>query len=92
MAIKRGDTKLFSWKKTCYPNEFVRRAELSLGMRIKGRGLHGFRRAFSNRLCNSELSIIDIQEAMRHGSIDITMKHYKEFRPDKLIKKMSEVL
>jgi len=92
LAIKRGDTKLFSWKKTCYPNESVRRAELNLDMRIKGRGLHGFRRAFSNRLCNSKLSIIDIQEAMRHGSIDITMKYYKEFRPDKLIKKMSEVL
>ena len=54
----------------------------------KGRGLHGFRRAFSNRLCSVSLTY----KKQCDTSIDITMKHYKEFRPDKLIKKMSEVL
>ena len=97
LAILRGDANLFSWNRTYYPNESVRRAEINLGMRVKGRGLHGLRRAFSNRLFSilkekKDISLVDIQEIMRHGSIEITLQYYKEFNQSELIKTLSKNL
>ncbi|MDR0926915.1 MAG: tyrosine-type recombinase/integrase [Ignavibacteria bacterium] len=92
LANKRNDKKLFSWKDTKLPNNILKRAERNLDMRIKGRGLHGFRRAFADRLFNSNFNITDVKEIMRHKSIQTTLEHYKSVNERNLIVKMTDRL
>jgi integrase len=54
--------------------------------------LHGFRRAFTRRLVKSDIAIPDIQDLLRHSSIETTMKHYNEYRPDELIEEINKKL
>jgi integrase len=92
LAKERDDEKLFSWKATNGPNRVIRRAEQSIGIKIGERGLHGFRRAFANRLFKQGMAIVDVQEIMRHKDIQTTLKYYKEFREKELLEKMAEKL
>ena len=92
LAILRKDKKLFQWRKTALPNDLVKKAERKFGAKIEGRGLHGFRRAFANKLFEQHLEITEIQEIMRHRNITTTLDHYKEFRQKELIEKMSKKL
>jgi integrase len=92
LAILRGNNKLFSWKEIKYPNGIIIRAERKLEMKIEGRGLHGFRRSFSNRLFKQKLTIPDVQDIMRHKNIKTTIEHYREFYPELLIEEMSKKL
>jgi integrase/recombinase XerD len=92
LANKRNDTKLFSWLEYNLPNRILRRAESYLKIKIEGRGLHGFRRAFTRRLIKSDISIPDIQDLLRHKSIETTMKHYNEYRPDELLEEINKKL
>ena len=92
LAKKRNDTKLFSWKETRLPNKILMRSELKMGIKIKGRGLHGFRRGFADRLFAIGLSIPEVQEIMRHRDINITIAHYRSTNQKELIEKMTEKL
>ena len=92
MAIRRGDEKLFSWKSRTAPNKVVARAEKKLGAKIKERGLHGFRRAFADRLFEKGLDIPEVKDIMRHRNIETTMKYYRSYQQKKLIEKMSKRL
>ena len=92
LALERKDGKLFSWKETQSPNRIIKRVENSIGIKAESHGLHGFRRAFANRLFEQKLEITDIQEIMRHRDIQTTLRYYKEFKQRELIKKMSEKL
>ena len=74
------------------PNRILRRAEQKLDIKKQGRALHGFRRSFTYKLIKSDIAIPDIQDLMRHKSIETTMKHYNEYRPDELIKEITEKL
>jgi integrase len=91
-AILRGDKKLFSWKETRLLNRIVERAERNIGIKKEGRGLHGFRRAFTRKLAKNKITIPDMQDILRHKSIGITMKHYNEYRPEELVEEMSKKL
>jgi len=66
--------------------------ENKLGIKTAGRGLHGFRQSYADRLFNSGFEIAEIQEAMRHRTIDTTIKHYKSFNKSKLTNKLNEKL
>jgi integrase len=93
IVLEKGkDGKLFSWSSTVTPFQILERLENKLGVKISGRGLHGFRRSFADKLFNSGFDTPDIQEAMRHRTIDTTIKHYKTFNKTKLIEKMNEKL
>ena len=89
LAIERKDNKLFSWKERRLPNRIMERAEHNIGIKKEGRGLHGFRRGFSDRLFEMGLDIPDVQEVMRHRDIATTIKHYKKMQQEKLIDKMT---
>ena len=89
LADVRGDGKLFSWEDTSQPNDLVRRAEARIGIKKAGRGLHGLRRTFSDRLFEMDLSIPDVKDIMRHKNIKTTDDHYRSFREKELIEKMS---
>ena len=86
------DGRLFSWKGATTPLKNLEKLEKKLGIKLKGRGLHGFRRSFANKLCDSGLDIPEIQEAMRHRSIQTTLEHYKTFNKKNIIKKLNEKL
>jgi integrase len=93
IVLEKGkDGRLFSWKYTGTPRGNLERLENKLDIKIRGRGLHGFRRSFSDKLFNSGFDTPDIQEATRHRSIVTTIKHYKTFNKTKLIEKMNEKL
>jgi integrase len=84
--------KLFSWPGIDTPIKLLERLEKKFNMKIKRRGFHGFRRAFSDRLFEKEIDIPSVQEIMRHRSISTTLKHYKSFNKVNIIKKMNEKL
>jgi len=92
LAVKRGDTKLFSWKTTENPNDIAVRAERKLGIKVADRGLHGIRRAFCDRLFEKGLSIPEVQDIMRHRDIQTTINYYRSFKQQELVNKMSEKL
>ena len=91
-AKERDDNKLFSWQEYNLPNRILRKAEHNLKIKKEGQGLHGFRRSFTKKLINSNVSLADIQDILRHSSIETTMAHYNEYRPDELIEEMNEKL
>ena len=89
IAVKRGDKKLFRWKETRLPNKIMERAERNTGIKIEGRGLHGFRRSFTDGLFENGLNIPDVKDILRHRNITTTDKHYRSFKQKDLIEKMS---
>jgi len=91
-AMQRGDNKLFSWKETKLPNMIMKRAENNLGTRKSGRGLHGFRRSFTDRLIDSGIEITDAKDILRHKDIKTTEEHYRRADEIKLLDKMTEKL
>jgi integrase/recombinase XerD len=90
LAIARGDAKLFSWKDTGLPNKIMERAEKKLGTKIESRGLHGFRRGFTDKLIDDGLEILDVKDILRHKDIKTTEEFYRSFRQKELIEKMSK--
>jgi integrase len=93
IALEKGkDGRLFSWKRTITPIQNLENLENKLGVKIKKRGLHGFRRSFITRLFTKDFSIDKVQEIARHQRIDTTIGHYKEFNKKKLISEMNEKL
>ena len=86
------EDKVFSWKDTTLPYRILHRAERKLGIRIKGRGLHGFRRSFADKLFKNEFAVDRVQEIMRHRNIQTTIDHYKNFNKRNVIKEMNEKL
>ena len=91
-AIQRGGNKLFSWKTTRYPNRIMERAENNLKSKKQGRGLHGFRRSFTDRLIDSGIEITDAKDILRHKDIKTTEEHYRRADEIKLLDKMTEKL
>jgi len=92
LAIERGETKLFTWKETKLPNMIMKRAENNLKMKKKGRGLHGFRRSFTDRLIDSGIEITDVKDALRHKDIKTTEESYRKNKESKLLAKLIEKL
>ena len=91
-AKERADKKLFSWSDFRQPNRILLRAETKLGSKKSGRGLHGFRRSFTHKLIKAGVSVPIIQDAVRHKSIETTMKYYNEYRPDEIIDTLNKKL
>ena len=93
MELKKGkNEKLFSWKSTISPYQILQILEKKLGIKIKGRGLHGFRRSFADRLSANGVAIQDTQHILRHRDITTTSKYYINMYKNKLIKEMNEKL
>ena len=92
LANERTDKKLFSWKDTKLPSNILKRAEKNSNTKIKGRGLHGFRRSFTHKLVDAEVSVPILQDTLRHKSIETTMKHYNKYRPSAILKELDEKL
>ncbi len=89
-GLKDND-KLFRWQSPLTPNTFIRRAEEALGIKTAGRGLHGTRRSFADRLFeNYNMDVPDVQNIMRHRDISTTLNHYKSVKQRQLIQKMNE--
>ncbi len=91
-AKNRNDGKLFSWKETRLPNRIMERAEKNLGLKIEGRGLHGFRRAFTDRLIENGVMLEDTKDILRHKNIETTDEHYRKTKIQKLLKELNEKL
>lgn len=73
--------KLFSWSpntRSKLSREIIK-IEEKLGIKIKGRGFHGFRKSFATKLFKKNVPIPYITELMRHKNISTTLKHYKEY-------------
>ena len=93
IALKKGKNgRLFSWKRTITPIQNLEKLENKLGVKIKGRGLHGFRRSFITKLFTKDFSIDKVQEIARHQNISTTIGHYKEFNKSNLIEEMNKKL
>ncbi len=61
------------------------------GIAKNGRAFHTFRKTFSTRLFQNNLSIADIKDLMRHSSIQTTLDHYKEHRTQQLASVLNTV-
>jgi len=93
IALKSSnDDTLFSWKSATTPFQFLQKLENKLNIKIRGRGLHGFRRSFADKLFKNEFAIDRVQEIMRHRTINTTLEHYKTFNKENVIKEMNEKL
>ena len=93
ITLKQSKTdKLFSWSSKVTPIKNLENAESKLEIKIRGRAFHGFRRSFADRLFNSGFDMPEIQEAMRHRTINTTLEHYKSFNKTNIIKKLNEKL
>ena len=58
IALKKNkDDKLFTWKSANTPFKILQKLENELNIKIKGRGLHGFRRGFNDKLVRSGIDI-----------------------------------
>ncbi len=55
-----------------------------LGIKRKFLNFHGFRRSFTNKLVNSNVPIEQASELLRHSDINLTVKTYKQYDPNKL--------
>ena len=87
IALKNSKTDtLFSWKSATTPFQLLQKLENKLNIKIKGRGLHGFRRSFADKLFKNEFAIDRVQEIMRHRTINTTLEHYKTFNKENVIK------
>ena len=93
ISLKLSKTdKLFSWSSKVTPIKNLENAESKLEIKIRGRGFHGFRRSFADRLFESGFDMPEIQEAMRHRTINTTLEYYKSFNKTNIIKKLNEKL
>ena len=93
ISLKRSkNDKLFSWSSKATPIKILEKVESKLEIKIRGRGFHGFRRGFADRLFESGFDMPEIQEAMRHRTINTTLEHYKSFNKTNIIKKLNEKL
>jgi integrase len=72
--------KLFSWKGATTPFQLLRNLENRLDIKTEGRGLHGFRRSFADKLFKNKFAIDRVQEIMRHRTINTTLEHYKSIK------------
>ena len=93
IALKKSKSdKLFSWKSRSAVDKMFGNVENKLDIKIKGRGFHGFRRGFADKLFSNGFDMPEIQEAMRHKDIKTTLEHYKTFNKANIINKMNEKL
>jgi integrase len=69
-------------------NKKLNRIERELGIKKKGRSTHGFRRLLATELFKNEVPIDIIKDVMRHSSIDVTLKAYREYDNDRVRKSM----
>ena len=93
IALKKSkDGRLFSWQGSITPFQNLEKLENKLGIKIKGRGLHGFRRSYADKLFESGFDTTEVQDAMRHRTINTTIGHYKSFKKTKLVDKLNEKL
>ena len=93
ISLKKSKTdKLFSWKNISTPFKLLRKLEKQLNMQIKGRGLHGFRRSFADKLFRKEFAIDRVQEIMRHRTINTTLKSYKSMNKENIVSEMNDKL
>ena len=92
LAKMKGNENLFSFNRKDYLKKKLIDTDKALGNKIEGRGFHGFRRAFCDRLFDSGLEITMVQEVMRHKDIQTTLSHYKSWNKVKTREKMNEKL
>lgn len=69
-------------------NKKLNKIEKALGIKKKGRSTHGFRRLLATELFKNEVPIDVIKDVMRHSSIDVTLKAYREYDNDRVRKSM----
>ncbi|MFN3195281.1 MAG: tyrosine-type recombinase/integrase [Chlorobiota bacterium] len=69
-------------------NKKLNKIENALGIKKKGRSTHGFRRLLATELFKNEVPLDIIKDVMRHSSIDVTLKAYREFDNNRVRKSM----
>lgn len=72
-------TKVFRWEVSSH-SRLCRRlndAMKKLGIEKQGRGFHAIRRTFATNLIDSDVSLADVKDLMRHKDITTTLEHYK---------------
>ncbi len=90
---KANKENLFRWSYTSKSRltRWLKKIKQELGFKIDRRGFHGFRRAFSNQLFDSELPLEVIKELMRHSDISLTMELYKSYNANHLTSQLERV-
>jgi integrase len=77
-ALNQND-KVFRWAASTY-SRLIRnldKAMLILGIDKQDRGFHAIRRTFATNLIDSNVSLADVKDLMRHRDIKTTIVHYK---------------
>jgi len=93
MAKQHNREHIFRWKASS-TSRLIRTLNNGLeeaGIPKNGRAFHTFRKTFSTRLFQNNLSITDIKDLMRHSSIQTTLDHYKEHRTQQLASVLNTV-
>jgi len=62
----------------------LRLREIRLGIKRGGRSFHGFRKSFSKKLFDNDVSLSDVRDLMRHSDINTTLDYYKGYNTEKL--------
>ena len=89
---KTANDKLFSWKTTDSIKLKLSITEKELGIKIRGRGFHGFRRAFTDRLIKSGITIEKAQQILRHRNIQTTETSYLNMYKSELLEEINSRL
>lgn len=62
----------------------LRNREKRLGIKKSGQSFHGFRKSFSKKLFDNDVSLSDVKDLMRHSDINTTLSYYKGYNTEKL--------
>ncbi|MFN8361342.1 MAG: tyrosine-type recombinase/integrase [Candidatus Kapaibacterium sp.] len=83
--LKNG-TKVFRWSHTSHSrmNKRLNAAMKKLGIEKQDRGFHAIRRTFATNLIESNVSLADVKDLMRHRDIKTTLEHYKAKKSERL--------
>lgn len=71
--------KVFRWAVTTH-SRLIRnldKAMVAVGIDKQERGFHAIRRTFATNLIDSNVSLADVKDLMRHKDIKTTLEHYK---------------
>lgn len=83
--LNKGDS-VFRWSATSHSrmNKRLNAAMTALGIEKQERGFHAIRRTFATNLIESNVSLADVKDLMRHRDIKTTLEHYKAKKSERL--------
>lgn len=83
---RKNSNKVFRWKAVSHSSLHTKfyRAMKKVGIEKQGRGFHAIRRTFATNLIDSNISLVDVKDLMRHKDIKTTLEHYKAKKSQRL--------